>query len=199
MNPSKAKQAQAQRKYHEKKFGDAAYRERRKQIQIRYRLNAKQKKKIRVGSEEQHPSSLEETHPRVDVVETLPITTWTCASHIELTEQLPKCGKGEVSTCPRTLVGDNAIAAFALEGISSYLQNHWNSEEMTELLSVAEYDIPNITGLRTITGNRYEFYVRVKNCTPAAFYTLLMYLGGKGGMIHIWSLPTRTCASWLDR
>jgi hypothetical protein len=35
---------------------------------------------------------------------------------------------------------------------------------------------PNITGIRMISGNIYEFYVWVKNCMPEAFYELLRCL-----------------------
>jgi hypothetical protein len=87
---------------------------------------------------------------------------------------VPVYETGQIIDCPKTLEGDNALAAMVLEGWSAYIQDHWDEEDVVSVLQMARTNAkPETIGVREITGNRYEFYVRVKGCTPAAFYTLL--------------------------
>ena len=90
------------------------------------------------------------------------------------TTKQPKYDKGEFDRCPSSLTGDDAMAALVLEGLSAFLQNKWESLEMEELRELASNSrLSPITGIRTITGGRFEFYVQVKGCTPAAFKSVL--------------------------
>ena len=104
--------------------------------------------------------------------ENITIAEWS-PTHTGMFGDLPECNKGSVIACPESLEGDNAMAAMVLEGVSHYLQDHWISDEIDDLRFLATVSLPKITGIRSITGNRYELYVRVKDSTPAAFYTIL--------------------------
>jgi hypothetical protein len=82
---------------------------------------------------------------------------------------VPVYETGQVLECPKTLEGENAMAAMVLEGWSAYIQDNWDSEDVVSVLQMARTSAKTETvGVREITGNRYEFYVRVKGCTPAA-------------------------------
>jgi hypothetical protein len=65
------------------------------------------------------------------------------------------------------------MAAIVLEGLSDYLQNKWNEPEIQELLLLAYSATPKTTGIRKISGGRFEFFVQVRDCIPAAFKTVL--------------------------
>jgi hypothetical protein len=106
--------------------------------------------------------------------ETIPILKWEkkiCNNEGDL----PDYNKGDLIECPKTLLGDNAMAALVLEGLSDFLQKKWVSIERDEFRHLASLSLPKITGIRKINGNRYEFFVRVKDCVPAAFKTILRY------------------------
>jgi hypothetical protein len=65
------------------------------------------------------------------------------------------------------------MAAIVLEGLRNYLQNNWNKPEIQDLLLLVYSATPKTTGIRKISGGRYEFFVQVRDCTPAAFKTVL--------------------------
>lgn len=83
--------------------------------------------------------------------------------------------RGTLIYCPPTLHGYKAEAARVLEGLIQYLHQNWKSDLMTELIRLSLMSASDITGMRQISGNRYEFYVSVKNKIPAAFKTILMH------------------------
>jgi hypothetical protein len=83
--------------------------------------------------------------------------------------------RGTLIYCPPTLHGYKAEAARVLEGLIQYLHQNWKSDVMTKLIRLSLMSASDITGIRQISGNRYEFYVSVKNKIPAAFKTILMH------------------------
>ena len=100
---------------------------------------------------------------------------WSFTANPDEVHALPNYRTGSVITCPPTLNGDNAMAAIVLEGLSLFLQKNWDSDEMTTVRRLTISDAPESTGIREISGNRYEFYVLVKNKIPAAFKTILLH------------------------
>ena len=87
----------------------------------------------------------------------------------------PEYSTGKLSMCPPSLHGGNAMAAMILEGLSDYLKKHWIHEEMKPVFDLVKANAPKITGIRRISGNRYELFVQVEDCLPTAFKTLLKY------------------------
>ena len=57
------------------------------------------------------------------------IANWK-PTYTKMFGDLPECNKGCVIACPESLEGDNAMAAMVLEGVSTYLQDYWISDEM---------------------------------------------------------------------
>ena len=168
--------AEAQRKYHKKMVQSPAYLAKRRAINKKYKLNKKQKGQYKIGlaGDSELSNEIEGSLVAGDVSNH--IIKWKSKAPKKFANRMPKYDLGEVSLCPKSLEGCMAQAAKVLQGISKYLDKHWNSDQMKELLDVASSNSPtSITGIRSITGNRYELYVRVKNCTPAGFYTLLRY------------------------
>jgi hypothetical protein len=111
---------------------------------------------------------------------------------------IPVYKTGQVIECPKTFEGKNAMAAMVLEGWSAYIQDNWDSEDVESVLQMARTSPKTKTvGVRQISGNRYEFYVWVKGCTPAAFYTLLRCLEKmrRKDPDSCWKM--KTWSSWL--
>ena len=143
---------------------------RREQDRLQKQIKRREKnEKIGLG---RLPAEKKTKSARLVDGELISIAEWK-PKNAEIFGDLPAYNKALVIPSPKELKGDNAMAAMVLEGVSTYLQNHWISDEMDELRYLATVSLPKITGIRTITGNRYELYVRVKDSTPAAFYTIL--------------------------
>jgi hypothetical protein len=134
----------------------------------------RQRRKAEALLEQQNgPKQQKQTAATLVAKRAIPIIKWTKAT-TKRKDVLPEYNTGKLNPCPDELQGDSAMAAIVLEGISDYLKKKWFSVEMDALRYLAAATTPpNITGIRMISGNRFEFYVRVKNCTPAAFYELL--------------------------
>jgi hypothetical protein len=134
----------------------------------------RQRRKAEAVLEQQNgPKQQKQIAPKLLAKEAIPIIEWTKVTP-KRKEVLPEYITGKLNHCPKELQRDSAMAARVLEGLSEYLKKKWISEEMDALRQLAASTIsPNITGIRMISGNIYEFYVRLKNCTPAAFYKLL--------------------------
>jgi hypothetical protein len=134
--------------------------------QHRYRQRQKVKKAIaREHAEEVAATSLAD--------EQTESYNWSNA-HIKKNDVPPEYLAGHVIECPKKLQGDNALAAMMLEGVSVYFDKNWKSDEVHSVLNLADKE-DNITGIRSIGGNRYELYIQVKGCIPAAFKTILLY------------------------
>jgi hypothetical protein len=88
----------------------------------------------------------------------------------------PEYHTSRLAVCPNQLEGNDAMAAMVLEGLSDYLQKKGNEPKRQDLLLLAYSATPKTTGLRKILGGRYEFFIQVKDCTPAAFKTVLRRL-----------------------
>ena len=76
------------------------------------------------------------------------------------------------------------MAAMILEELSDYLKKHWNHEQMKPVFDLVKANAPKITGIRRISGNRYELFVQVEDCTPTAFKTILSIQRELGGKNH---------------
>jgi hypothetical protein len=81
-----------------------------------------------------------------------------------------------IQRCPYDLQGKDAMAAMMLEGLAACLQSReWESEEMGELLGLANTSLPKVTGIRELNGGRYEFFVQAGSYIPSAFKSILKY------------------------
>jgi hypothetical protein len=96
-------------------------------------------------------------------------------AYIQIQDVEPVYQDGHVIKCPDKLKGEHAMAAMMLLGVTHYLQEKWDSEEVTEVFQLAATGDAKITGVREISGNRYEFFIQVQDCTLAAFCTILQY------------------------
>jgi hypothetical protein len=163
--------AEIQAKYHNSRKDDEVYRAKRREQDKLSKREARKAEKIRLESGGPHKESKAKrarSHTEEPVLQWKPINTIK-------KNQLPTVLEGEIILPPESLQGDNAMAAMVLEGVSEYLTQNWEEQEMCDLWFLATCSLPKITGIRSISGNRYELYVRVKDSTPAAFYTLLRY------------------------
>ena len=171
-------QADYQQKYHDTRMNRsieerAAYVNRRREIEKESKRRRRQKKKEENSLRTPHDQRLA-VASEVEVVDQTPRVEWR-KKLTNVTSELPLYDKGKLYRCPNLLKGENAMAAIILEGLSEFLQEEWHSLERNELSPLANLSLPSTTGIRKITGGRYEFYVLVKGSTPAAFKTLLQY------------------------
>jgi hypothetical protein len=89
---------------------------------------------------------------------------------------LPQYETGLIQRCPYNLQGKDALAATMLEGLAAYLQSSkWDSDEMEELLGLADTSPPKVTGIWKLNGGRYEFFVQAGSYLPTAFKSRLKY------------------------
>ena len=125
--------------------------------------------------EKEREQATTEAPSEVIAEETIANLHWKNA-YTQIPGDEPVYKAGRLIECPDELQGENAMAAMMLLGFSHYLQENWDSEEVMEVLQLAKTGTnAKITGVREISGNRYEFYIRVEDCTPAAFCRILRY------------------------
>jgi hypothetical protein len=100
---------------------------------------------------------------------------WSVAEEHRVNE-LPQYETGLIQRCPYKLQGKDAMAATMLEGLAAYLQSsEWDSDEMAELLGLADTLPPKVTGIRKLNGGRYEFFVQAVSYFTTAFKSILKY------------------------
>jgi hypothetical protein len=85
----------------------------------------------------------------------------------------PTYNTGVIAESPDELEGNDAMAAMVLLGVFKYLQKKWKKPEIEELFVLADACLPKTTGIRRISGDRYELFVQADDFTPATFKTIL--------------------------
>ena len=109
--------------------------------------------------EKEREQSTTEAPSEVIAEETIANLHWNNA-YTQIPSDEPVYKAGRLIKCPDEIQGENAMAAMMLLGFNHYLQENWDSEEMAEVLQLAEKGTnPKITGVRQISGNIYEFYI----------------------------------------
>jgi hypothetical protein len=138
---------------------------------IRQRHYQEKIKEEKVGKQAvQDTAPLETSHdPYYDL-------KWSVAEE-DRVNVLPQYETGLIQRCPYNLQGKDAMAATMLEGLAAYLQSsEWDSsDEMEELLGLADTSPPKATGIRKLNGGRYEFFVQAGSYFPTAFKSILKY------------------------
>jgi hypothetical protein len=141
--------------------------------QRRYREKMKEEKVGKLAIQE--TASLETTEPLETIFDPYYDLNWSVAE-VNRVDELPKYETGLIQRCSNELQGKDAMAAMMLEGLAAYLQSReWYSDEMGELLGLADTSPAKVTGIRKLNGGRHEFFVQAGSYIPSAFKSILKY------------------------
>ena len=140
--------AERAKRHRSKKIGPGATTEDRVAYKKkRSAISTKSKKKRK--EEQKEMAFVSEKAKRQDAI---PSITWKQA-YLLKEDVVPEYKEGKVIKWPMKLHGNSALAAKILIGFHDYLQKWRNSDDMKEILKLAEDSDPKLSGIRKITGN----------------------------------------------
>jgi aspartate/tyrosine/aromatic aminotransferase len=91
-----------------------------------------------------------------------------------VTSQFPQYIRGTLVLPNKTWHGEDKVVVEVLSSLSGYLRDKWHSEQLAFIKKIGgngENLIMN--GLRKLNGNRYEFFISVKDHFAPAFWWIL--------------------------
>jgi hypothetical protein len=75
--------------------------------------------------------------------------------------------------CP-TWIGEDKVVVDVLTNLSDYLRDNWHSDELSFIEKIGgSGENLVLNGLRKLNGNRYEFFISVKDHFASAFWWIL--------------------------